>query len=841
MSRESKNLLVCLVAASLILIAFFLRVNNLSQYPNGISSDEAVNALDAFFISQGAYFPVYEDRGRPEPNYIRILSVTTRFFGTSIFASRMTSVFIGTLTIAVLFWSISQIIRGFPFDTRLVVVVVGVAALVVSVGHVTLSRALYRALPQPIFMLLFIGFTSRAVTERKWRDFFLAGVSLSGTVYFYTAGLLLPSVLAPIALYLLVFQWRQIKVYVPYFVFLVLVVTIFTLPVGLRLLTQPEAALSRSGDVSSTSLPSLSKMVDSLWTHLVIRGDPNPQYNSSSSPLIPPFLSPLFVLGLIYSLFRINKVSSIIVLSFFVMSAIPAVITDEPIHGLRIIGEYAVFPLFVALGTVALYVLTTYFFRYTRYLALVILLFFIPFLSSWSLEQYRSHWSSDDVTFIYDRSIPVNSWFFRSDKQLVANYLSTCCESILIPNSLLFSLTTRSYLTNNYATVTFPTDITSLPPNTQLFIPWTLELNDIERTNRIYAVLHQGQINILPPLSQQSHQELLSNIDAAQAVSGDEVFDFIGRTRTLPDNLTLEFESITQSSNQDQPLAIYGDDDLAIISWRGPDTLPTQSQLDTVTYFIDWQALKSLKHHHSAFLQLQTQNYDSLANSDQMLYRWLYPTTLWQTDQIIPTEYTLNIPKNLQPGAYRLVVGVYYIWDGLSARSAIGDTVDNMATIGWVKVPQQSEPQIPDRSIPINATFADTFQLQASDLIRLSDTQIQLSLYWQSLVERPDIDATIFVHIADEENPVLVQQDARPWNGQYPTFIWESEETIRTEHILDIPLETSDIATLQIFTGMYTFPDLVRLMAMRNENPVEDNRVFLGTIANLLITDDQTK
>src|SRR5258708_28932811 len=85
---------------AVLLLAFFLRVAQRNTYPPGMSSDEATSAIDAQQIAHKGVYPLYEDFGRPEPLYQILLAVSTFFFGSSIFAARLFSVFVGTLTVA---------------------------------------------------------------------------------------------------------------------------------------------------------------------------------------------------------------------------------------------------------------------------------------------------------------------------------------------------------------------------------------------------------------------------------------------------------------------------------------------------------------------------------------------------------------------------------------------------------------------------------------------------------------------------------------------------------------------------------------------------------------------
>src|SRR5258708_10964569 len=100
------------------------------------------------------------------------------------------------------------------------------------------------------------------------------------------------------------------------------------------------------------------------------------------------------------------------------------------------------------------------------------------------------------------------------------------------------------------------------------------------------------------------------------------------------------------------------------------------------------------------------------------------------------------------------------------------------------------------------------------------------------MVWRPDFDATIFVHLIDSQGKIAAQQDARPWGGQYPTFIWDQGEIVQTDYTFDLK-NVLDSGDLSVEVGMYTFPDLKRLAVTQTNIPAPDRAVHLGTLSEL--------
>jgi hypothetical protein len=293
----------------------------------------------------------------------------------------------------------------------------------------------------------------------------------------------------------------------------------------------------------------------------------------------------------------------------------------------------------------------------------------------------------------------------------------------------------------------------------------------------------------------------------------------------LQDSQTITFEPRQVANPDSAPLAIFGSE-LQVMNWRGPDTL--ESGMRTAIYTLDWSAMHRPGHYYSSFLQLQTRDYQGIAGDDVLMLRWLYPPTLWQRGDNVPDTHTLTIPAALAPGAYRLVAGAYVFVDKrLQAVNASGESLGDSATIGWIKVPQAKVPAMPRNGVDVNARINGEFALRHASVDPLLDGKVHLTLYWQALVQRPNIDATIFVHVLDNSGRQITQQDARPWNGQYPTFIWDQGETVKTEYTLDIGNAVQRDLTIEI--GMYTFPDQKRLPVTENGSAASDNVVRIAS------------
>jgi hypothetical protein len=543
----------------------------------------------------------------------------------------------------------------------------------------------------------------------------------------------------------------------------------------------------------------------------------------------------LFVIGIPVLLVRIRQPSSWLIAALLGLSSIPVIASNELTHGLRIMGEFAAFPLAIGAGVGMLLVLLGYLpnLRRVAFASAAVALGALTLADGvYAYQTYTDYWRRTDLLWnVHNRELPHGEWFYRTDRRDLSLWMAAQHQPLLVALDELSWETVHTWLMPSFPNVTTASDDFQLPPNTKLVVTWALETGDLRRDTRHYALLNDQTITLLPPLSTETHNALLNGIDQAQAITHDGEIKLVARVKVIPNDFKLVYEPRTISVT---PIAVFGDHELQLVGWRGADTLAT-NDAQTLTYTLDWQGLKRMGHEYSSYLQLQTQDYQKVAGDDVRILRWLFPTTVWQPGDLAPDVHTLSIPANLSPGAYRLVVGVYPFvtpTQHLPVSTGDGTPIGDSVTIGWVKVPPPAITLPTQGIVRLDATLDDQFALRGASAQALDTGKVQITLYWQSLVERPPIDATIFIHITNGKGEQIAQDDERPNGGQYPTFIWGKGEIVKTTHVID-PGSTAT-NDLQILVGMYTFPTLDRLRVIQDGKPVDDNRARVGKLVDLL-------
>jgi 4-amino-4-deoxy-L-arabinose transferase-like glycosyltransferase len=818
--------IICII----LLAATWLRVGSLAALPPGMSSDESMNANDAFHIAKVGplRFPFYENYGEPEPLFRFILSAVVPFFGPHIFIFRLVSAMLGVIAVAVCYWSACQLLAEQPSTVKWTAAALAAVALAIALGHITLTRGLYRAAPLPIFLLLFVGFLMRGLRRGGRLNFVISGLGLAMGYYTYTSAFIAPLALIPFAFSLLLFERPNWKRWLMGLATVGITVAIVTLPVAFLLVTSPERVLGRAAEVTSTSVTTASNAASTITGIIVDRGrdllrntflvlfssgDSNVQYNTASASVIPWIMQPLFAIGVIAMLVQWRRPRSWLLVALVFVTAAPAVLSNEVSHGLRLTGEFAIFPLVTGIGAAVLLAFVDRFQSQIRLIAYATLGLVALVGTVWSRQTYIGFWEQPSSLLIYGQDLTYGEWFFRPDQRDLALWLRAQNNPVLIPVNELLPQTTHAWLLPDYPNATATDENIVIPPDTIIALPWTLEHQDFNLDTRQFALLDNNTITLLPPLTNDAHAVLVNAFDSANLVTrpnGNPLAKVIMPT----DTSAITFDAPQVAASVEQPIATLPND-LLVTGWWGPNTL-TGTTEQTVTYAVNWATVQPQHHDHYSFVGLLTLNNERLAGVDAEMTRWLYPIWTWPPNTSVPVTYTFTVPAGLNPGAYRLAMIMY----------------GNLNTIGWVKVPQDDPPNANAGALHPNASFNNQFLLEGVEASNEENGNIRLSLYWQSQVERSITDGIIFIHAQTKDGTLFAQVDGQPWGGQYPTFIWSKGERVKTDYTLNIG--TTPAEEVEIWVGMYTFPELTRLEVTQSSLPVVDNRLNLGSLLALI-------
>lgn len=183
MSRNRALLLMIIC----LLVGAGLRLPALLVTPPGLHFDEATNAILSSEIglqgSRPVFSPSYTGQ---EVLFFYLAGGMMNRLGASVFALRLTSAFVGLLTIAATYWLGRELLA----DRR--VAVLAAVLLAISFWHLLFSRLGLRAISQPLLQALTVAALFRGVRRQQWVWFGVSGLFLGLTAYTYLAARLFP-------------------------------------------------------------------------------------------------------------------------------------------------------------------------------------------------------------------------------------------------------------------------------------------------------------------------------------------------------------------------------------------------------------------------------------------------------------------------------------------------------------------------------------------------------------------------------------------------------------------------------------------------------------------------
>jgi hypothetical protein len=201
------------------------------------------------------------------------------------------------------------------------------------------------------------------------------------------------------------------------------------------------------------------------------------------------------------------------------------------------------------------------------------------------------------------------------------------------------------------------------------------------------------------------------------------------------------------------------------------------------------------------------------------------PTSLWRPGERVVDRYLLALPDDVPPGdGYELEV-VLYRFPSLAplGQARVGEFPLPLEAAFEMERPPRTF-SVPELDPAMAVDFGDQIRLEGVELAR-SPEAVDLTLWWRAL-EMPAADYTVFVHLFAPGDPEpVVQSDAPPRAGAYPTSWWAAGEVV--SETVTLSLEGVPAGTYQLALGLYD-RTVTRLPAVdAGGEPVPNGRLVL--------------
>jgi hypothetical protein len=247
------------------------------------------------------------------------------------------------------------------------------------------------------------------------------------------------------------------------------------------------------------------------------------------------------------------------------------------------------------------------------------------------------------------------------------------------------------------------------------------------------------------------------------------------------------------------PLALVGPD-IRLHAAELEQTSLT-SGAPALTVRLEWSAVRRMAANYKVSVRLLDPEGGLRASTDTQPGYGFTPTSLWRPGESVADRYNLTLPTDLLPGGgYRLLLLFYYAASGTEvARLELGPFALPLES-PFIFEPHSRLFELPPLSHPFEVDFNDQIRLAGYDLATGGES-LDLTLWWVAR-RQPQANYTVFLHLFDPATEgIVVQRDAMPRQGRYPTSGWLPGEVISDT----LRLSLSDVASgdYRLAVGLY--------------------------------------
>lgn len=453
---NSKLLLVVIV-----LLAAFLRFNQLNTNPPSLTWDEAAWGYNAYALGTDGkdefgrflphdYLESFGDFKPPVYAYLDVIPI--KIFGLNEFAIRFPSAFFGALTVLLTYFLVKRI---FPKSKhRENYALLASFFLAISPWHILLSRAAFEANIASFFIILGIWSFLVSVQDKKWY-LLISAVSFVLSMYTFNTA----RIVSPLLVLILIIGFRKTLLNIRKQVIVsgILGLLIFLPMVGFLLSPQAglrfkEVNIFSDPEVVKTANQQIANDKNALWSKLIhnrrvlysieyvkhfldnlspsflfIKGDGNPKFSTQEVGQMYIW-DIVFFIGGIFLLIKKKEGYWWLIPFWLILGIIPAATARETPHALRIETTLPTFQILTAYGFIQLADLVK---KRKRVISFVLLsLLFVNFF--YFANNYFKHYPKDfsgewqygyKESIAYVRSVEKNYDFIQVTESLGRPYI----------------------------------------------------------------------------------------------------------------------------------------------------------------------------------------------------------------------------------------------------------------------------------------------------------------------------------------------------------------------------------------------------------------------------------
>jgi hypothetical protein len=427
MLKFIKNKAVILLLSLTVVLAFAVRIYDISNNPPALNQDEVVNAYDAYCLGtnladhHGNKLPImlesFGDWASPVLTYLTVPFV--KILGLNTVAIRLPVVLLGTMTVILMYFLVEELFH----NKKLALLAAFLVAI--SPWSIALSRWAIPPSVVPFFLTLSLLLFLKAYKyfhlknyKKYWLLMILSMLGFVLTTYSYpTMKMFIPLLLlATVAIFFIknIRDWYELKKLIPFLLPPLLIFGLLVSPIFILTLIDPAKYNFRYAEVSifsSNINPVILFLTNYLayfsFDFLFLRGDPDKMHTVSGYGVMYQIESIFFyfaIVILVYSLVKKsrlwqmlqqeNKRIILFLLAWLLLFPIAASLTQSPEHALRTIQALPVVEILSALGIFFVYRAVIAVEKYQNFIK-IIFIGVIGFIFLQSFAELTLHYFTD--------------------------------------------------------------------------------------------------------------------------------------------------------------------------------------------------------------------------------------------------------------------------------------------------------------------------------------------------------------------------------------------------------------------------------------------------------------
>jgi hypothetical protein len=663
-----------LLLVGITLLAAFFRLHRINSLPPGDGYDPAFYGLDALAILQGER-PIFlpTNFGR-EVLFSYLVALCFAVLGVGTLAIHVTSAVIGIFTVPAVYLMAKEMFSSEEGPLAQYGGLLAALTMAISYWHLNWSRNGVRAILVPLFAALTFYFLWRGFRTGSHCALVGCGLFLGLSMYTYQAARLFP-LLVLLGFACTIRSQRSLsRNDVANLVLVFAVALIVFAPLGHYFLTHGGSFTQRIGqtlvlDTSQELSGNVRTVFDRLAGILLmfsIRGEHEPFSTIPGRPLLNPFLSAAFFLGIGISLLRVKEPPYLFLLGWLGLMVAPAILAQRGSVFKRAIGTLPAVAMLITVGLLvpcdALRRWTTHrLSSWSKVLSHTLLIAIAAGLIYTGATTYRDYfviWGRDPNLFIhFEVGLSAIGAYIRELPPEEAIYLSP-----VLPEhpSVVFHSGLRQNVKGYNGRVCLVLPTRTARDTTYVIVPG----DDTNSPDLLREYFPQGGIVDEGPLHYQKPYFLAYRVPAGAQVQIEP--------------------SHRMEANWDDKIGLLGYDLDA----------PTYKAGETIHLTLYYKGLSKMGTDYTVFTHLLGPYNPSAdgpvwSQDDSEPCRRFYPTSSWDVGEIVIDKFTLSIPAEAPPGNYSLTLG-FYQWPTLERLPVLDvagqAAADNVVTLGQIYI-----------------------------------------------------------------------------------------------------------------------------------------------------------